>query len=503
MTIHRVIRMNSKKRKDIEMKQDLNKYIKKYKSNLEKANLLSTDEVRTIVEKADSSEYINNDLPMKRKFNMKIVLSSIGAVMLAGLIYLAATNKLGLWETKNHDMQKSKNQTGQLDSTKKNNRDDVDYFNWTDLRIIELTDKELEKLGIMKTNSGYVVISESFFYKPNYKSVDQLKSKVKPDSGYSVVSETDIYKAHYKLDTAIPKKLIFPSRMYKSYLKAGYPTTAKFLLKREENLELEKIRGMVIPYKGWKNDEYSMIAPIAISSRHFKGQTNFMSEAWDIAYSPLLKGSNSTLEELFKNFANLTPKRSIREVPSLSRLVTIRVRIGDKNKKVDLDPQKRYEEYRNAKCTYAEFLIWYLPNEEFLNALPERYSKPLRKELGIVKKIENGEIELSQVCEQLKGEESFFGLCKLSSGALLESVIYPNPASDHAKLKFLLTESRKIEVGIYEQTGRMVKSILTKQDISAGDHDYNLDLSGLQNGFYLVIIQSDKGEQIVQRLIVK
>ncbi|MBM2816670.1 MAG: type sorting protein [Ignavibacteria bacterium] len=452
------------------MKKNLAEKMITYKQNLEKTMLFSNEELTNFLDKISSSDYEQIEYSVTKHPKSKMFYASIGSCLLAALFYLISTEKLPFGQNVKLTDIREKNQIAKTNSLKNENIDDRKYFNWTNLRIIELTDEELEKIGIVKTDSGYIVITERYFHK---KMHGELKLR------------KDLY-----------------NKKYVSYNKAGYPKVDKFLLKEENFLKLNNIRTKIIPYKGWSNEEFSLTAPIAITSNHYKGKYNGFSIGMHINKSPILKGSNNIGENLLDDFANLTPTKNIREVPVLTKLVSLKIKIGFKSDVPDLDPKNRYQEFRNAKVNYAEFILWYYPTEEFLDAIPIRFSKPLRKELGIFKKIETGEIKPNDACKELNGEQSFFGLCNFASGGIHEITLYPNPASGATSLKLHLIESRKIDISIYDQSGRMVRSIEQNMQLLIGTQEYNIDLSGFNPGFYIISIKSDKGEEVIQKLFV-
>lgn len=80
--------------------------------------------------------------------------------------------------------------------------------------------------------------------------------------------------------------------------------------------------------------------------------------------------------------------------------------------------------------------------------------------------------------------------------------IYPNPASSEVKIKHTLTENDHATVRVTDITGRqlMIKDF-GKQ--TAGDKEFTLDVSLLQNGFYYVELITDNGRAISKLTIKK
>ena len=70
-----------------------------------------------------------------------------------------------------------------------------------------------------------------------------------------------------------------------------------------------------------------------------------------------------------------------------------------------------------------------------------------------------------------------------------EIKIYPNPASDHISVKITLPASTPVHLTIFDQQGRKVKTLDTHFD---GCSPINIDISSLQQGYYLLSLQSNQ-----------
>lgn len=70
---------------------------------------------------------------------------------------------------------------------------------------------------------------------------------------------------------------------------------------------------------------------------------------------------------------------------------------------------------------------------------------------------------------------------------LSSSTLYPNPAKDQFTLALTLTQSTKVTAVLYDITGKEVLSLMD-QTLSAGDHNQQLNVSGLTGGYYLLKI---------------
>jgi len=78
----------------------------------------------------------------------------------------------------------------------------------------------------------------------------------------------------------------------------------------------------------------------------------------------------------------------------------------------------------------------------------------------------------------------------ISQNKIINSSIYPNPASGNAEIDFSLTSSSNINIKIYDVTGRLVKTVLNDKK-SAGSQQVQVNVEELQNGIYFYTIAGD------------
>jgi hypothetical protein len=82
--------------------------------------------------------------------------------------------------------------------------------------------------------------------------------------------------------------------------------------------------------------------------------------------------------------------------------------------------------------------------------------------------------------------------------SLMRSV--PNPAGDLTALRLELNESGHINMDLFDILGNRVMKI-ADEDLSAGSHDYNVDVSHLNQGIYFYNVRSG-GQQQTLKLVV-
>jgi hypothetical protein len=78
--------------------------------------------------------------------------------------------------------------------------------------------------------------------------------------------------------------------------------------------------------------------------------------------------------------------------------------------------------------------------------------------------------------------------------------IYPNPASESAVVSFQLVNNSDVKISVYDILGKKVM-LGSSENLSAGEHQLNINIARLQNGIYFVKMDVN-GEQIIQKLII-
>lgn len=73
---------------------------------------------------------------------------------------------------------------------------------------------------------------------------------------------------------------------------------------------------------------------------------------------------------------------------------------------------------------------------------------------------------------------------------LFAVTLAPNPATEHSKLYFFLSQDSDVSVELYELSGKKVRDVLQKATLTAGDQQLELPVHELPEGMYLVRIAS-------------
>jgi len=69
--------------------------------------------------------------------------------------------------------------------------------------------------------------------------------------------------------------------------------------------------------------------------------------------------------------------------------------------------------------------------------------------------------------------------------------IYPNPFSSNATISFTLDQPEQVQIRLYDLSGNDILTIASK-NFGDGDHDISFSGAGLQKGFYICMITTDK-----------
>ncbi len=94
-------------------------------------------------------------------------------------------------------------------------------------------------------------------------------------------------------------------------------------------------------------------------------------------------------------------------------------------------------------------------------------------------------------------------ICRTSSGAVLETNVFPNPANESINLKFILNDQRKCSFSLHDLNGTYIKELSDESVFPKGEHTKTLDIHEVEAGIYLLSMITDKKERVVQRVIIK
>ncbi|MCX6155761.1 MAG: T9SS type A sorting domain-containing protein [Candidatus Kapabacteria bacterium] len=145
-----------------------------------------------------------------------------------------------------------------------------------------------------------------------------------------------------------------------------------------------------------------------------------------------------------------------------------------------------------------EFIAWFEPTPDFINKLPQSIREQIGKEIEYSNKS-------SEICQNstIAGENPIFDIWRSCSGAIENLAVYPNPTKTIVKVQFNLKDKRTITVSLHDVFGSKIASLAESQQAEKGTFNGEYKLENIKPGMYLVVVQSENGEQAVQRIIVE
>jgi hypothetical protein len=140
-----------------------------------------------------------------------------------------------------------------------------------------------------------------------------------------------------------------------------------------------------------------------------------------------------------------------------------------------------------------DLILWYEPTDAFLNALPA--------ELGGGIKTEYDQI-LSPVPANFPSSCRYFEICRYSRGPMEQLKVYPNPFVSELSIEMELGEKRTINLRVTDIAGKLIRSE-TAGEQQAGKFMFRMNMGELKDGLYMLIIETEKGERITERIMRK
>ncbi|MGD8779763.1 MAG: T9SS type A sorting domain-containing protein [Ignavibacteria bacterium] len=109
--------------------------------------------------------------------------------------------------------------------------------------------------------------------------------------------------------------------------------------------------------------------------------------------------------------------------------------------------------------------------------------------------------ELAQYESNLTGVDDEDGYSIPQDFALEQN--YPNPFNPSTKVNFNLAQSGAVKLSIYNTLGQKVKDVINNQEMNAGSHHVNIDMSGESSGVYLLILKQQNNVQARKMILMK
>jgi hypothetical protein len=334
---------------------------------------------------------------------------------------------------------------------------------------IELEPDELERLNITKEGNEYSIILK-IDYNISGESLSNISLNPKD---YGI----DESKISSKKDYFNTFKLILKTKGYKA-LDSGF-YYAKFMF------SLENDNKFIIA----ENRDYGNIPDIMLYT------DNKIYSVYDKKYNYWSIGNENVVQsfnggwDVFRNNFDYSDSKG-RYVSSSDKILPLTFTLGNPDEK------------DTTKIKYKNVELWFNLNEDFVTKLPERYRKPLSKELELSDAINKGEITSAEACDILAGESNYLNLCEKQSENIQISNIYPMPAQGYLNIA-LSANDVNLKIDLYSGRGEKEKSLFSSGKRISGYNEMKLDLKGVSRGVYLLYFTTDKGDVISKKIIVE
>lgn len=355
------------------------------------------------------------------------------------------------------------------------------------IMILSLTREELEKLNIRFDNKQIYFELEYFekihpiIYRRNEEYRKNFKIIPLVEAGYNTTGKSFLVKEKriiFLNDPDMKRKYQFVESEKKSKIQeglGGYSKKSKWEgIEVFENYELPFGKGEIRKYTGWNIKDCNRISPVWYNYSVPSIDKNIIIS---VLNNPVFQ------EDYFENLYTTA-------YYDFPKLIPLSIKFKDYG--LDI-----------TKLNIPEIIFWFAPTEEFINALPERYSETLRKELEVIKAIDNGTKTKEEACKGYEFKETFFNICVESSNVIHEANVSPNPTIGFATIKFRLNEPRKVRLLLHTSAGKYIRDIESETQRAAGEFEVGLDLSNEPKDIYLISIVTNRGEKSLLRVIKK
>ena len=91
----------------------------------------------------------------------------------------------------------------------------------------------------------------------------------------------------------------------------------------------------------------------------------------------------------------------------------------------------------------------------------------------------------------------------ISEIQLIDGVnLYPNPVNKIATIDVNLNEAAKVEIIIYDITGKIAANVFTGQ-MNSGINTFKIDASNLPSGIYYTTVSSENSKKTLKMVVIK
>ncbi len=335
------------------------------------------------------------------------------------------------------------------------------------LRALELSIEELAALGVHLNSGGFQLQAELGFHEDDPLALNAFVSN----------------------NSSARSQLNFKQQQLASVLKSfGYSSSGS--MKFSVRIDSFSIRSTLQA----QSTASAALSPLVISHEvsDAEGKENnavllFGNADQNAAQSARLTDETVALFDLY----SAKPQARTEELshfPLLSKLIAVRLPLIDQ------------------RGVGADVILWYYPSEEFLGLLPEKYSDRIRDELKRIEVAEQrhkADSATALIAQRERGEYRYTDVARAASGSVSILSVGPNPAHDHARIRFLLSDARDLSIVLYDMSGNRVAVLNQLNGMGSGEHEETIDCKDLPTGVYLITLVSNQGEQAIQRFIIQ
>jgi hypothetical protein len=468
------------------MKTSLQSFFDKVVSFRSGTPLWTEEELRALVESSENP----SPFPNKRSsIRWNIMLPGL-FILAAGAAYFYSTNDAPqtIQITTKQSINKEVTQTQKIAKNSENTSESIKQtetpspaivkihapLHIEGINVIDLTNDELEQLGIHQLKGGYSLTAKIGIEYKNPSSLVAFMSN-QPNRKTEIQFRSDGIKS-------IVEKL------------GGQISPTFGVLKIAVSIDTFGIYSKVVDNR---TDEQKEVYPLVITHQSIditgerKSQAQFFGNQQDSLNVP--EQYQKEIAGLFDLYSDApTEKKNIQNFPLVGKLIPVRVSLGN------------VVENQSS----AEIIYWFYPSSAFVNKLPDRYKNQVRSEVLAIAKIEDSPATKSPSDTPLlpneTGEYKYTDVVRSQSGAIVISAIGPNPAHDRTTIFYSLAAERTVNVAIYDFSGRFIGTLATTGRVSAGEqHEVSVNVGQLSTGAYLITLLTDRGEQAIQRLIIQ
>jgi hypothetical protein len=143
----------------------------------------------------------------------------------------------------------------------------------------------------------------------------------------------------------------------------------------------------------------------------------------------------------------------------------------------------------------VDVILWYENKQELLDLIPQRFNS----RTIVVNEVVDGKDNEVERISFLRNYDTW----REQAGVIVKTHVYPNPIRDRkATIAFSVSEERVVTITLHDVFGRKLLDLVYPQLTPKGVYQRDIVLKDIAKGMYLISVQTDRGEQAVQRILV-